>query len=885
MLGGLAGLVGLSVVAGVLITATVTPAIAVSGAAASSAITLFDKLPSELEIDTLMLPTTIFAKNPAGEYVELTRFYDQNRSQVDYDEVNPVMYDAVLSSEDPRYYEHGGIDLIGTTRALLSNAAGGAETQGGSSISQQYVKNVLVQKCEADAPDDAARQDCFFEATQAEGVEGYQRKLQEMRYAIALEKEYSKNDILLGYLNIANLGGTTYGVDAASRYYFGVAAKDMSVGQAAIIAGIVQNPNTYRIDKPGGSTTDKDGNPLNSQPDGVLPSPGGSLVALDRMLEKGTITQEQYAAAVDGYSLTKGRQLYVLGRMLEDGKITQAQFDEAAIAPITPAITRPNIGCAAAIASGTAYFCQYVRGIIENDEAFGATPEERSETLRRGGLNVYTTLDMDLQAVTQQAMSEWTPTAVENMQFGAAAVSLETSTGRVLSLSQNTLFDETDAGSTIPGNSAQVYAVDKKYGSAIGFSTGSTFKLFTLIDWLEKGHSLNEVLNGRNRVFPRMTNTCPVGDWVNVEKTKITNFGNVGGSVGTVKSFTDQSLNSGYLAMAEKLDLCDIQKVAARMGVTTGDGNPLEMSAAFDVLGSKAISPLTMAAAYATVANGGIYCTPRAIDSITDVNGEPRELPKSSCEQVLAPEIAATAAYALQSVMQNGTGRPSNPRDGTPLIGKTGTHNGALQTMMIESSTKVTTAVWVGNEEGTVELSREWFRGVKMSDLRHEIAPAIQHAANLKYGGDRFPDPKAELIKTVLTDLPNVVGQTVEQATANLRDAGFDVIVGDPVDSTEAAGIVARQDPAGGKVAGGIAVTINPSNGQGKAIPDVTGERPDEAVGKIRAAGFGSVSLGTCTEDAGVGGPGRATGTTPGAGSMVNVNTAITVNYSKSSCP
>ena len=132
VLGGFAGLVGLSAVAGVLIAATVTPGIALSGAAASSAITMFDNLPSVLDIDKLMLPSTYYGKNPdTGEYVEMAKFYDQNRSPVDFDEIAPVMYDAILSSEDPRYYQHGGVDLIGTARALLSNAGGG-QTQGGS---------------------------------------------------------------------------------------------------------------------------------------------------------------------------------------------------------------------------------------------------------------------------------------------------------------------------------------------------------------------------------------------------------------------------------------------------------------------------------------------------------------------------------------------------------------------------------------------------------------------------------------------------------------------------------------------------------------------------------------------------------------------------------
>src|SRR5690606_35373045 len=190
---------------------------------------------------------------------------------------------------------------------------------------------------------------CWTDATTASGIEGYQRKLQEMRYAISLEQRYSKTDILLGYLNIANFGGTTYGVDAAAKYYFGVAAKDLTLGQAATLAGIVQNPNAYRIDRPEGTMFDDEGNGYNKAPDGVVDDIAKKQVgALNSKLEKGEITEEQYIAAADGYSATKGRQLYVLSRMLDDGKITEEQYDEAVLEPITPNIHRPTTGCVAA---------------------------------------------------------------------------------------------------------------------------------------------------------------------------------------------------------------------------------------------------------------------------------------------------------------------------------------------------------------------------------------------------------------------------------------------------------------------------------------------------------------------------------------------------------
>ena len=220
VLGGLAGLVGLSAVAGVLITATVTPAIALSGAAASSAITMFDNLPSVLDIDKLMLPTTLYAKDPdTGEDVELAKFYDQNRSPVEFDEVAPVMYDAILSSEDPRFYQHGGVDLIGTSRALLQQRAGRRRDPGWildqPAVRQEHAHPALRARRRRSS--EGAARTAGPRPRPRDGTEGIQRKLQEMRYAIALEQKYSKNDILLGYLNIANFGGTTYGIDAAAQ--------------------------------------------------------------------------------------------------------------------------------------------------------------------------------------------------------------------------------------------------------------------------------------------------------------------------------------------------------------------------------------------------------------------------------------------------------------------------------------------------------------------------------------------------------------------------------------------------------------------------------------------------------------------------------------------
>lgn len=854
VLGGLAGIVGLSVVAGMLVTATVTPAIAVSSAAASSAITMFNGLPSYLEIGELMQPSTMYYTNPEGEHVEMATFFDQDREPMAFDQVAPVMYDAIISSEDPRFYDHGGIDIIGTARAVIKTYTGGA-VQGGSSISQQYVKNVQVQACNADAENDEELAACYDDAVTSDGTTGMARKVREMKYAIELEKQYNKDDILLGYLNIAGFGGLTYGIQAAAQRYFSVNAADLNLSQAAALAGIVQNPNAYRLDLP------------------------------DREVN----------GAADGYSATKTRQKYVLGQMLREGKITQEQYQEAYDAPIEPLISDPQVGCGS-VGAGAGYFCDYVTWTIKNDPAFGETQDDRDRLLRRGGLKIYTTLDMRVQAPSEEAMERYVPASVDYMSLGAAGVSLEVSTGRILAMVQNTNFAQSQALLEQDSSySAVNFNTTKAYGGSIGFPMGSTYKLFTLLDWLEQGHSVNEVLNGRMRLFPKFNAKCAGGVYTN--KDLMNNFGKAGGKVGTVMDFTATSLNTGFLAMAAELDLCDINEMAKRLGVTYGDGSDITKDKFNDageqieaanapyasVLGSKNVSPMAMAGAYATVANGGKYCQPKAIDSITGPNGESIEPPKTTCEQVISPEVASTAAFALQRVMSSGTGTPSNTWDGTPLIGKTGTDD-SFHTAMVESSSKVATAVWVGNYRDRVSLWNNWVSGVRLSDLRHKLAPAMQRAANAAYPGERFPQPDKNLTRNVMKDLPDVIGKTIEDATDILEKAGFSVAVGDPVDSTAPAGTVGAQTPGAGKVAGGTTVTINPSTGEGAGIPAVNGMTPAAAIDAIKAAGFNKVSLGQCTESPNAPAAGAATDTDPPAGTMANRNAKVSVNYTANDC-
>ena len=199
---GLLGLVAMSTMAGLLATAAVTPVIALSGLGASNAITVFENLPGYLDIQPLSQKSDIYATETDGTPVLLASFYDQNRIEVGWDEISPYARDAVIASEDPRFYEHGGVDAQGTLRAAVTTALGGV-TQGGSSITQQYVKNVRVQKCELES-DERLRKRCYNAVTATTP----DRKIKEMRLAIGVEKKFPKNDILRQYLNITGFGGT-----------------------------------------------------------------------------------------------------------------------------------------------------------------------------------------------------------------------------------------------------------------------------------------------------------------------------------------------------------------------------------------------------------------------------------------------------------------------------------------------------------------------------------------------------------------------------------------------------------------------------------------------------------------------------------------------------
>lgn len=705
----LAGMIALSVVAGILAAAGTTPAVAVVATAASNGINSFNGLPDYLAIRPPDQRTTFYAAS-GGKEVPIATFYYQNRVDVAWQDVAQSVKDALVATEDPRFYQEGGIDVLGTIRGAVSTLIG-HHTEGGSSITQQYVKNVLVQRCDNDftvnanaAPavmkkQEAAFQECYRDAA---GVT-IPRKLREMRYAVGLEKVYSKEQIMLGYLNLVGFGGNIYGIQAASEYYFGVAAKDLTLPQAATLIAIENSPNYLRID--GGST-------------------------------RPTSTSTANTAA-DGFAPAKQRRNYVLDRMYVHHKITKQQRDAAKATPITPKITPTPTGCEAANQYNAGFFCSYVQDVMLQDPAFGKTADDRQALFRRGGLQVYTTLNLDLQNKAQQAIAAYIPTSRPGVDLGAANVSLEVGTGRIVTMVENKTFQ--DSGTASPGATAVNYTTDSARGGSAGFEVGSSFKAYDLGAWLEAGHTIYETVNGTHHVFPESEfATC------GPPTTAIWNVANdapgEGGYMSVLKG-TEASVNSVFAQMGTKLNMCAISNVAKSLLVRSASPqtNPWTILPPFMIGSGNYISPLAQARAYAGIANNGNVCTQIAIDRVTDSIGKALPVPKSTCTQGMPANIAHTVSWTLQHVLTAGTATGANPHDGTQIMGKTGTTDQQLSNWLVTSTSKIAQATWVGNVSGSVNFAHIYFHGIAGNNVKFNIDRKILAALDQAYPAPNLP--------------------------------------------------------------------------------------------------------------------------------------------------
>jgi membrane peptidoglycan carboxypeptidase len=664
----LSGFAVVSALVGTLMTMFALPLVASTGWAVHTGVGYFDALPSELARPPL--PQRSVLLSSAG--VPITYFFDENRVTVPLASIAPVLRKAVIAVEDSRFYRHGGVDIRGVARAVVVDGTGG-QVQGASTLTQQYVKNVLLERAMGSGDREAAR---------SAVAKTTDRKIREARLAIALEESLTKEQILEGYLNIAYFGGKIYGVEAAAQRYLGVSAKAVSLPQAALLAGMIAEPGNYD-------------------------------------------PQRRPKAA-------KYRRDIVLGRMLEQNMITSAQYSKATAAPVVARGRMPLHGCTAAGVYG--YFCDYVLRTLLTDPSYaalGKTWTQRMATVNRGGLVIRTTLDTFLQEEATKIVHETIP-ADDPSGLGTAAVTVEPGTGRVLAMTQNRTY----AVKSAPGVTSVNYSTDHEVGGGNGFQTGSSFKPFTLAAWLESGRSLSDTVDATKRGFPfsafrscgsRLGGSQPYSPG-NAE-------GNETGSMSVLTS-TYYSVNVAYVHMESQLDLCDITDVAGRLGVhlaVASDECKPEGEKSVELpnclpsltLGVKEIAPLTMAAAYAGFASGGTYCPPRPVVSIYRDAGTtagrlaPVRLTGLDCSTALSRGVASGVNEALHQVLTRGTA--SGIGAPWPAAGKTGTTDGPYDSWFVGYTAQRSTAVWVadpGRQGDDGSVVRRRLTGVTV-DGRH----------------------------------------------------------------------------------------------------------------------------------------------------------------------
>ena len=769
----LVGMLGFSVIAGVLVTVMVTPALAVTGIAATNTIGIFDSLPEFIEIGQQPQQNEIFVTNGKNDdgttkYVSIAVVFDQNREEVSWDNVSPFLKDAVVAGEDRRFYQHGGIDVAGLIRATVGNVLGTSES-GASTLSMQLVKNIYIQRA-LQLPTKEAR-DAAVKDAQRSTID---RKLKEMKLAIGLEKTYTKDQVLLAYLNIAGFGGNTYGIEAAAQRYYGVTSKDVTLAQAASLIAIVQQPGARSLDD------------------------------------------------AENYQGNKDRRDFILNMMFTEKMVDQDQLTEALDTPVdetTVTLQASRNGCISA-SKYAKQFCDYVVKNVKNLESLGADTKERADNWRIGGYKLYTSLDLRLQKNAQSTIRAFAPPGETRFQLGSAASSVEVGTGRILMMAQNKGFDDSLEGGGRT-TTAVNYNTDLAYGGSIGFQVGSTYKPFTLLNWLQSGRGLNEVVDANPRTEPqsKFMDSC-AGPYVGNFP-----FKNASGETGTrtVLAALVGSVNAAFVSMATQLDQCNTLKIAEALGVHRAGDDPYtpEVEEAMEsnpaaILGTNTIAPLTIAASYAGIASGGIYCRPTAVDYIMNSAGEKLPGQAKECSVALDPEVAATAAYAMQAAYASYS---SNARDGIPMIAKTGTTDRAVQTWMTGSTTKVATSAWFGNIVGQYSIYN--YNGGLAN--RFGIGRALFSYTNNLYGGGAFPGPASRLMTGAGIEVPTMTGGTLENSKALLEGLNLAYKNGGEVDSDLPIGTVVRSSPAAGKViARGMTVKVYTSNGSMSRVPDVT---------------------------------------------------------------
>ncbi len=518
----------------------------------------------------------------AADGSEIATFRFDNREPVDREDLPPHLVDALIAAEDRRFLEHDGFDPRAIVRAWVANRQAGGIVQGGSTITQQLIKNRYFPNPE----------------------NTIERKLMEARLAWALEQESSKDEILTEYLNTVYFGAGAHGIEAAADTYFATTTTALTVGQSALLVGILRSPEAA--------------------------SP---------------FTDPQRAVA---------ERNRVLDDLVEVGDLDAAARDRLAAEPLgvtTPPVPPPT---------RFPFFVEYVKRQLVADEHFGLDTTARWQRLFGGGLRIHTTIDPVLQAAAEEAATTfWS--GPEDPEVAIAVVDPET--GHLLATVGGRDFDASQFDLATQGRR----------------QPGSTFKVFALVAALARGWELDDTIESGPGSFD-------VGDpepWTVRSGTD--------GEI-TLREALVASSNGAFARLALELGPGVIADTAASMGVSGDIGTNPSI-----VLGGlrEGVSPLDMARAFGTLANGGVRATSTAVSHITDADGdvvwEPRGLPTV----VVDPATAWLVTDTMVEAVTDGTGQAAalGPR---PAAGKTGTVQENRDAWFVGFTRELSVAVWVG---------------------------------------------------------------------------------------------------------------------------------------------------------------------------------------------
>ncbi|MFD9463927.1 transglycosylase domain-containing protein [Streptomyces sp. NPDC060027] len=484
------------------------------------------------------------------------------------------------------------------------------------------------------------------------------RKIRELKYAIQLEEKLGKKKILENYLNITFFGEQAYGVEAAAQRYFSKPAKNLNLQESALLAGIVQSPSRY--------------DPVN-----------------------------------DEEEATKRRNT-VLQRMAEVHDISQEQADTGKAAKLGLHVSKPKNGCITA-AKGSSFFCKYVENVFLSDPVFGKTKEARAKVWNRGGLTIRTTLEPQSQASIQASLKDHVN---KSDKVAAAATLVEPGTGKILGMGQSKPYgygkNETEIN----------YSVNYGMGgSNYGFPTGSTFKPFVAAAALEQGRPATQEYSSPNKMpYPSPVQTCGSKPWTNQANEQVPNESADEKGPYQLKEAMAKSVNTYFVQMISDIGLCPVMDQIGKLGVVQGNGDKLPQVPSI-ALGAKGISPLTMATAYASFASRGMYCTPIAIESISQQIGEREkslDVPKSTCSRAMSEKTADTVNSLLSGVIDSGTGQQAGLTD-RANAGKTGTTDERKNAWFVGYTPNMSGAVWVGSATQRVHMV-----GIQIGGVWHD---------------------------------------------------------------------------------------------------------------------------------------------------------------------